>query len=213
MPSLEAQSTANRIMLALTGRRWTWPRRHVIEQYYVTETVCTINLSGRPVSGVNSVVDNQGNSYAFTLSNHSRLYIPALRDGNWWMPWPVYDGISGTYPWLQRVRGTQLTVDYVYGSPPSLDVQRAIDEFATQLDLIGTDACMLPSRVTSVVREGVSWTVLDPQQFLEGGKTGLYYPDLVISAYGNQVKERARVFSVEHRPPNRIFSEIVDPNT
>lgn len=213
MPTLEAQSTATRVMHALTGRRWTWPMRHVIEQYYVPETVATVNLSGRPVSGVNSVVDEQGVSYQFRLSNHFKLWFPALRGGNWWFPWPIYDGISGTYPWLNRVRGTLLTIDYIYGSPPSLDVQRAIDELATQLDLIGSDECQLPSRVTSVNREGVSWTVLDPMQFLVGGKTGLYYPDLVISMYGNGVKERARVFSPEHRPPNRIFSEIIDPNT
>lgn len=213
MPTLEAQSTATRVIHALTGRRWTWPMRHVIEQYYVPETVSSINLSGRPVSGINSVVDEQGTVFAYKLSNHFKLWIPALRNGNWWFPWPTYDGISGTYPWLNRVRGTLLTVDYIYGCPPSLDVQRAIDELAVQIDLMGSDDCQLPSRVTSVAREGVSWTVLDPQQFLEGGKTGLYYPDLVISMYGNGIKERARVFSVEHRPPNRIFSEILDANT
>lgn len=212
MPTLEAQSVANRVILSLMGRRWTWPRRHVIEEYFVPETVASVNLSGRPVAQVNAVTDRQGNSYNFTLGNHYRLYFPRLAGGNWFLPWPVYDGISGTYPWLNRVRGVYLTIDYIYGNPPPLDVQRAIDEFATQLDLLGTDQCQLPSRVTSVVREGVSWTVLDPQQFLDGGKTGLYYPDLIISSYGNKVKERARVFSPEHSPPTRLFAEIVDPN-
>lgn len=213
MPSLEAQTAATRIMLALTGRRWTWPRRHVIEQYLVPETVNSVNLSGRPVSGINSVVDQEGNSYTYVLSNKFHLYFPALANNNWIVPWPTYDSQGGYYPWAQRWRGTLLTIDYVYGNPPPQDVQKAIDEFATQLDLIGSDECQLPSRITTVAREGLTWTVLDPQQFLTGGKTGLYYPDLVISTYGNMVKQRARVFSPEHAPPRRIFTEILDPNS
>lgn len=215
MPSLEAQTISTRLFLSLTGRRWSWPRRHVIEKYFVPETVASVNLAGRPVSGVNSIVDQWGNSYSWVLSNHSRLYIPSLGNHNWnapWAQWLPYDAQGAVYPW-GRTRGVELTIDYIYGSPPPLEIQRAIDEFATQLDLIGSDACMLPSRVTSVTREGLSWTVLDPQLFLDGGKTGLYYPDLVIAAYGNKVKLRARVFSPEHPPPHRIFEEILDPNS
>lgn len=212
MTSLEAQSTATRLMLSLTGRRWVWPRRRVVEWYYVPETVATVNLAGRPVSGVNSVVDIAGNSYQFQLTDAFRLYLPQLAGGLYPFPWPTYDSQSGFYPLNNRLRGTRLTIDYVYGNPPPLDVQKAIDEFAAQLDLLGTSECMLPSRVTSVAREGVSWTVLDPSQFIEGGKTGLYYPDLIIASYGNQVKARARVFSPEHPPPRRLSSVTLDPN-
>ena len=34
-------------------------------------------------------------------------------------------------------------------------------------------ACSLPERVTSVTRQGVSWTLLDPQDFLAQGMTGV----------------------------------------
>lgn len=205
-------------MLALTGRRWTWPRRRVVEWYYVPETVATVNLSGRPVSGINSVVDWQGNSYDYTLTDAFRLWFPQLANNGWgfggfngFFPFPNYDATGAFYPY-GRFRGTRLTIDYVYGNPPPLDVQRAIDEFAVNLDAMGTDACQFPSRTTSVAREGVSFTILDPQQFLVGGKTGLYYPDLVISMYGNGVKMRAKVYSPEHPPPRRLSSQIVDPN-
>lgn len=33
--------------------------------------------------------------------------------------------------------------------------------------------CSLPERVTSITRQGVSWTVLDPQEFLAGGFMGM----------------------------------------
>jgi hypothetical protein len=34
-------------------------------------------------------------------------------------------------------------------------------------------ACALPERVTSINRQGASWTILDPQDFLEDGLTGI----------------------------------------
>lgn len=213
MPTLESQAAATRIMLGLTGRRWTWPRRRVIEEYWVPETVSTVVLSGRPVSGINSVTDPNGNALTYQLSDAFRLYLPQLANSVWPFPWATYDSPGGYYPGVNRSWGTKVTIDYVYGNPPPQDMQKAIDEFAVNLDAWGTDACQFPSRVTSVSREGVSWTILDPQQFLDGGKTGLYWPDLVISVYGNKVKARARVFSPEHRPPRRLFSQILDPNT
>lgn len=47
---------------------------------------------------------------------------------------------------------------------------------------IGSGACALPSRVTNVARQGVSYTILDPQDFLTGGRTGLYEVDLWLTA-------------------------------
>lgn len=34
-------------------------------------------------------------------------------------------------------------------------------------------ACSLPERVTSITRQNVSWTILDPQDFLQDGLTGI----------------------------------------
>lgn len=34
-------------------------------------------------------------------------------------------------------------------------------------------ACALPERVTSISRQGASWTILDPQDFLQDGLTGI----------------------------------------
>ena len=58
--------------------------------------------------------------------------------------------------------------------------------------------CHLPERVTSVSRQGVSWTLLDPQDFLSDGRTGIYTVDLFLSAYNPARAVRpARVFSVD----------------
>lgn len=50
----------------------------------------------------------------------------------------------------------------------------------TRACLPGTD-CQLPKRVQQVTREGVSWTLLDPMDFLVDGRTGLYEVDLFLS--------------------------------
>lgn len=212
-PSPEAVATATRVMLALTGRRWTWPRKQVVEEYWVPETISRLDLVGRPVVSIATVVDRQGNDFTFELSDRFRLRLPQLEHADVWpyYPWPAYDANAGVYPNGIRRSGIFLTVTYVYGSPPPSDVLRAINQIAVELDEAALGhVCRLPERVTSVTREGVSWTVLDPQQFLEGGKTGLYYPDLIISTYGNQVRARAKVYSPEHLPPRRLSVSIVE---
>lgn len=204
------EDVATRVMLALTGRRWTWPPKRVLEEYQVPEVVSSVVLVGRPVSAVLSVVDRAGNAYAWEESDSFRLRIPALEHRGW-PPfiYPNYDAQGGRYP-MFGAYGLFLRVDYIYGGKPPVDVLNAIDELAGELQAAhdGRD-CKLPQRVTQVSREGVSWTVIDPQQFLEGGKTGLYYPDLVISTYGNKVRARAKVYSPEHRPPRRLSSQVL----
>lgn len=214
-PSADAVAVATRVMRHLTGRRWTWPRRRVVEQYWVPETVSTINLSGRPVSAVYSVTGRDDTELGYDLWSSFQLHIPLLEQcGLGWFGFPDRDLQGAVYPpypaaWWRR-RGTPVTVDYVYGSPPPYDVQKAIDQLALELDnLFNGRDCALPQRVTSVSREGVNWTIIDPMQFLEGGKTGLYYPDLIISMYGNKVKTRARSFSPEHLPPRRLRTTIL----
>lgn len=227
MASPESQAIATKVILNLTGRRWTWPRKRVVEEYQVAMSVSSITLVGRPVSGVNSVVDRLGNAYTFQLSDGFRLRLPSLEYSYYGLnTYASYDTNGGIYLGQNWNRwGLFLTVDYVYGSPPPLDVQRAIDELATELDLAakGQD-CKLPQRVTSMAREGITLTVLDPAQFLVGGKTGLYFPDLVISAYGvgkgGRVMARTKVYSAEYAPPRRLSSvtlsqdvNVVPPET
>ncbi len=56
--------------------------------------------------------------------------------------------------------------------PPGADraVARLADEFVKCARGL---ACSLPERVTSITRQGASWTILDPQDFLKDGLTGI----------------------------------------
>jgi len=60
----------------------------------------------------------------------------------------------------------------------------------------GQKDCRLPQRVQSLSRQGVSMAFIDPSEFLEKGKTGLYLPDLFISAVNpGRLYAPARIYS------------------
>lgn len=67
------------------------------------------------------------------------------------------------------------------------------------------DECQLPTRVTSVSRQGVSYTILDPQEFLDKGRTGIYEIDLFLQATNPaRALKKPRVFSPDLPRGSRI---------
>lgn len=54
--------------------------------------------------------------------------------------------------------------------------------------------CALPERVQSISRQGVSWTILDPQTFLDAGRTGMIKVDAwLVAVNPSKAKSKARV--------------------
>lgn len=65
--------------------------------------------------------------------------------------------------------------------------------------------CALPDRVTSVSRQGVSFTILDAQDFLKDGRTGIYEIDLFLKAVNpNNARKRAGVFTPDKPRAGRV---------
>lgn len=62
-------------------------------------------------------------------------------------------------------------------------VKRLADEY---LRAASGEACALPERITSVTRQGVTWTILDPQDFLRDGLTGIGPIDQWLSVVNRQ---------------------------
>ena len=90
-----------------------------------------------------------------------------------------------------------LVVKYAYGSGIPPGGKNAAVKLAEELleSSRGGD-CSLPERVTSVSRQGMSWTLLDPQDFLESGRTGIYEIDLMLASLNPaRALARPRVFS------------------
>jgi hypothetical protein len=186
------------IIQELLGKRWTWPPVTTREKYPLSRNRQVI-LSGRPVSEVTLVEDGRGATYTYTLAGH------VLKIGN--LCFEEHEGFSYPTPldYLPIMCEPCVYVTYTYGNPPPGPLLAAINslaqEFASYRE--GED-CRLPERITSVSRQGVSWTILDPQDFLENGQTGIYEVDLALSLYGPRAFARARVFTPSNPPPLRL---------
>lgn len=78
------------------------------------------------------------------------------------------------------------SVEYVYGQGPPPGGIAAAASLGCQLSLARqpetVGQCRLPKRVTSVVRQGVSMTLLDPLTLFSEGRTGLEDVDLWLAS-------------------------------
>lgn len=93
---------------------------------------------------------------------------------------------------------SNVEVTYTYGTPAPTAGRAAARILATELVKMyeGDDTCALPQRVTSIARQGVSYTLLDSQDFLDELRTGIYAIDLFLkTANPDKARARARVFS------------------
>lgn len=91
-------------------------------------------------------------------------------------------------------------VSYDRGVPLRDGGRRALGEMACELAKACTpgQTCKLPQRVQTIARQGVSMTVMDPQDFLEKGRTGLYWVDLwLIAANKKGLQSNSRVYRAD----------------
>lgn len=92
--------------------------------------------------------------------------------------WPCCQdlGLADTEP-------DTFSVSYAFGRVPPEAGLQAARELACELYKGAlTGDCALPKRVTSVSRQGMSMVVLDPFNFFDKGRTGLYMVDLFLAA-------------------------------
>jgi hypothetical protein len=200
MDESTAKIFAAGIVRSLTGNRWSWPIRQVVDRYPVNASR-RIRLDGRPVRQVLAVNWADGGELieGWYPTNRATLQLPrGLRPPRGYVP--IGGSCRGPVPW-------SVDVEYQFGSKPPVMAQAAIAALATEIRKAdeGDNSCRLPERVTSVTREGMSWSLIDPQDFLQDGRTGVYEVDLAIKSLNPMgAKARARVFSPEYPPGERI---------
>lgn len=94
-----------------------------------------------------------------------------------------------------------VSVSYRYGQAPPVSGRMAAIALARQFFYLWSgreDQCALPDRITSVSRQGVSWVLLDNQDFLDELKTGIYAVDLFLRQVNpDKARVKAKVFSVD----------------
>ena len=149
----------------------------IIEPWVSPET--RIRLRGQPVRSIETVRNVDGKIVSpdsYFLVDHSTIQFA---EGALIVP-------------------ADIEISYTYGvTPPPMGkmaARRLAIEFVKLWE--GDEDCALPQRVTSITRQGVSYTILDQQDFLEELRTGLYEVDLYLkTANPDKAKRPARVFS------------------
>lgn len=153
-----------------------------------TSSYSRVRLRGRKVIEVHALRDKDGEIYdpsTYYLAEGSTVYgTPDAK----WSPFNV-------------------EVSYTYGSPPPASGRAAARILATELVKFyeDDDTCALPQRVTSVTRQGVTYTILDNQSFIDEMRTGIYAVDLFLkTANPDRARARSRVFSPDLGRARRI---------
>jgi hypothetical protein len=219
--SKEAVEAASYILWALSGRKYTGVRK-VTEVY---SPGAALTRAARDVGPVysNGQVWNTSTQCCCTgcgIFHRIRLRgTPARRivevwvDGTRLSPDEYVLLDHGTLGFLNSVACCAgcIRVTYLHGSlPPGGEdaAKRLADELLASAD---GEECSLPQRVTSISRQGVSWTLLDPQEFLRDRRTGIYEIDLLLAAI-NPAKAllRPRVFSPD-LPRAETWSQMPPP--
>ncbi len=148
-----------------------------------------IKLRGRPVTKIHAIRNRLGevlDPSSYYLVDHSTVHIKA-----------------GT-PWTPC--NTEIT--YSYGTPVPIAGKMAARKLAIEFARLwaGDEMCELPQRVTSVSRQGVSYTILDNQEFIDELRTGLYEIDLFLKTVNpDNARRKSKVFSVD-TPRARRYS-------
>lgn len=138
-----------------------------------------IRLRGRPVTKIHSIRNRTGSVIDpsnYYLVEHSTIHIKA---GTPWTP-------------------CNTEVTYSYGTPVPAIGKMAARTLAIEFIKLWSDddTCALPQRVTSVARQGVSYTILDQQEFIQEMRTGMYVIDLFIKTVNpDGARRKSKVFS------------------
>lgn len=92
------------------------------------------------------------------------------------------------------------SVLYLRGKPVPLAGSRALGSLACEIykQCTGASGCRLPERVKTISREGVTYDMFDPGEWLDQGLTGLREVDTWIKAVNpNSLRQPSAVFSLD----------------
>lgn len=109
-------------------------------------------------------------------------------------------------PWIfDPVNAIEIT--YTHGDVVPIAGKRAAIRLANELIWAETDPnqSSLPTRISTISRQGETFTVMDPLNFLNDGKTGIYEIDLFLMATNpDKARKKSKVFSPDKPRGERI---------
>lgn len=222
-PITEALQVASDVLTPLTAFR-IHPAGVAVEDFQASPSAHRLSPNYTPIRRVTSVervfedeltpiLDGwwlANNNIRF--ENRCGIGFPSTWWGNTTVP-PL--GLRDTDPGMAR--GARIRVTYQFGSTITASARRAVLWFAHQLWLEANGCgecgeCQLPERTTSVQREGISYTLLSPQDYLREGKTGLPSVDLYLASVNPRRALRpSAVFTPDSPAPENVSIQTVRP--
>ena len=215
----EAAQVASYLLWAMSGRKFTGETT-VTERYVCAKRAYRMGASSRTYGGilisgeVYNIPLNDFDNYAELVadglspesrirlrgSNVTKVHAVRNRQGDILDPSSYYLVDHSVLQATQGVPWTPCNVEvtYTYGSPVPVAGKMAARTLAIEFAKLwsGDDDCALPQRVTSISRQGVSYTLLDSQDFIDDLRTGVYAVDLFLkSTNPDKARRRSRVFS------------------
>lgn len=100
-----------------------------------------------------------------------------------------------------------LRMTYSFGSTVGRSAAAALMTFARQLWLAEhpeAGECLIPERVTSVNREGLSYSFIDPMTFLDQGRTGIPTVDTFLSTVNRSKAMAPSAVYIPEAPPGVV---------
>lgn len=178
----------------------------------VTVTPAVMNGNMYNVFGKTGVIF-ENNNRRLRLRHSPVLKIYSITQNGSVLPSASYQIRNNAYitkadlsPWILQTN-SDLCVDYNFGSKPPLAGKYAAIRLTNEflLAIQDPDSCALPERVRSISRQGISIDMLDPQDFITEGKTGIYEIDMFIRAANpSQSKKRPKIYSPDRPRGEKI---------
>jgi len=205
--AVEACEAASSILWAMSGRKINGPIT-VTEIYgkqlpLIVQTIAQLELSITDMALIEATLPE----YTLDLHNHIRLRgrpvtniasIVTVSDGLTMDP-SHYNLMNHATLEFDQYILDELEITYTYGGAIPVVAKMAARDLATQFALLWggrADECSLPTRVTSISRQGVTFTILDSQDFIADLRTGVYSIDLFLKSQNpHKATAPSKVFS------------------
>ena len=210
--TMSAIEAASLILYKLSGEKY--PGVYTVTEAYNSENFSGIVTRPEIVSGNMVNLSRMNDGFRNLRLRHSPVrsidsieFLGSVMDpSEYSLRNNAYIVRRNSLPWLLEPTN-DLIVTYVYGTPPPSMGRRAARRLANEFILSdqGSAACALPERITSVNRQGISYTIMDPQEFISNGRVGIYEVDLFLAAVNpNKAKKKPKIFSVDRPRGERI---------
>jgi hypothetical protein len=167
-------------------------------------TLSTVTLPG-PVAAVTQVVVDGVTLSTSAYQVADYRYLQRIDGGRWPCTQDMDQPSSAAGTWQ---------VTYTYGRLPDRAGIEACREYACEIAKHlcpggSTEQCRLPARTRSVVRQGVSFDITSPLDFLDKGRTGIPTVDawlVSVNPAGLQRRATVRRFDTARRGPLTVTS-------